>query len=108
MDSVEKQELLLTQLLLMFQTAAMQNLGKLKNPLSGTIEVDLQQAQISIDMLDMIRSKMKGNLNPGEERMLTSVLHDLRMAYVDEQGKAPPQSGRQNPPSAAPETDSRP
>ena len=89
----EKDEILLTQLVLMFQTAALQQMGKLKNPMSDAIEQDLSQAQISIDMLEMLHLKMKGNLSPAEERMLSSVLQELRLNYVDEVAKsksAPP------------------
>ena len=90
----EKNELLLAQLILMFQTAALQHMGKLKNPISDKIEQDLQQAQISIDILDMLRAKMKGNLLSGEDKMLSGVLNELRLNYVDEVSKAqltPPQ-----------------
>ena len=68
----------------MFQTAALQHMGKLKNPLTDKIERDLQQAQISIDMLEMLHSKMKGNLTSEEERILSNVLQELRLNYVDE------------------------
>jgi hypothetical protein len=84
MDQINKSELLLTQLVLMFQTAALQQMGKLKNPMTDKIEVDLSQAQISIDILDMIYTKMKGNLSKEEERMLSVVLQELRLNYVDE------------------------
>lgn len=84
MDSKQKDELLLTQLFFMFQTAALQQMGKLKNPLTDKIEKDIMQAQISIDMLDMIYRKMKGNLTEAEERMCTNVLRELRLNYVDE------------------------
>ena len=87
MNQEQKNELLLTQLILMFQTAAMQHMGKLKNPLTDAIERDMSQAQISIDMLEMISEKTKGNLSEPESRMLTSVLHDLRLNFVDEASK---------------------
>ena len=88
MDTKEKNEMLLTQLVLMFETAALQHMGKLKNPLTDKIERDLQQAQISIDMLDMLYNKMKGNLATEEERMFLQVLQDLKLNYVDEASKA--------------------
>ena len=88
MPSIEKNELLLTQLVFMFQTAALQHMGKLKNPMTDKTEQDLPQAQISIDMLEMLNAKMKGNLSTEEERLLSSVLQDLRLNYVDEVMKA--------------------
>jgi hypothetical protein len=88
MDNKQKDELLLIQLILMFQTAALQHMGKLKNPITDKIEQDLPQAQISIDILDMLHNKMKTNLIPEEERMFTSVLQELKLNYVDEVAKA--------------------
>lgn len=98
MPNEEKNTILLTQLVLMFQTAALQHMGKLKNPFTDQIERDLSQAQISIDMLEMLHSKMKGNLSPDEERIYSEVLRDLRLNYVDEATKAPPAPSESAPP----------
>ena len=59
MDQSGKNEILLTQVVFMFQTAAMQQMGKLKHPLSDKIEKNLEQAQMSIDILEMFHQKMK-------------------------------------------------
>jgi uncharacterized membrane protein YheB (UPF0754 family) len=88
MDQISKDEMLLTQLILMFQTAALQHMGKLKNPITDKIEQDLPQAQISIDLLDMLHNKMKNNLSKEEERMFAGVLQELKLNYVDEVSKA--------------------
>jgi len=98
MGSNEKDELLLTQLILMFQTAALQQMGKLKNPMLDKIQRDLEQAQISIDMIDMLQRKMKGNLNLDEERLLSSIIRELKLNYVDEVAK----SQQAAPPSVTP------
>ena len=84
MDQAKKDELLLVQLILMFQTAALQHMGKLKNPLTDKIEQDLSQAQISIDILELLHNKMKNNLLPDEERLFNTVLQELKLNYVDE------------------------
>lgn len=101
MSTKEKDELLLTQLIFMFQTAAFQQMGKIKNPLLEKMERDLQQAQISIDMIDMMHRKMQGNLSPEEEKLLKNVLQELRLNYVDEVSKTaqPADSPTQPPPS---------
>ena len=83
----DKDEILLTQIILMFQTAALQQMGKLKNPMTDKVERDLAQAQMSIDILDMFHRKMKGNLSPQEERLMTEILRELRLNYVDEAAK---------------------
>ncbi|MBI1804418.1 MAG: DUF1844 domain-containing protein [Ignavibacteriae bacterium] len=100
MNVHEKNTLLLTQLVALFQAAALQHMGKLKNPLTDKIEQDLPQAQISIDMLEMMHVKMKGNLSNDEERILSTVLSELKLNYVDEVTKA--QAGSQQQ-SAAPQ-----
>lgn len=80
----EEKGSLFMQLVLMFQTAAMQQMGKVINPLTQKIEKDLAQAKFSIDMLGMIEEKTKGNLSDGEKRILDHILFELRMNYVDE------------------------
>jgi hypothetical protein len=87
MDANEKNQILLTQVILMFQTAALQQMGKIKNPMTDKVERDLSQAQISIDILDMLYSKMKSNLMPEEERLFSTVLQELKLNYVDELSK---------------------
>ena len=91
MTQSDKDSALLMNLLLLFQAAAMQHMGKIKNPMTDTIERDLEQAQFAIDTLDMMANKMKGNLSPDEERLLTSILKELKLNYVDEQSKPTPQ-----------------
>ncbi|MDI6766608.1 MAG: DUF1844 domain-containing protein [Bacteroidota bacterium] len=106
MDQKQKNELLLTQLILMFQTAALQHMGKLKNPFTDKIEQDLPQAQISIDMIDMLHSKMGNNLTQEENKLFMTVLQELRLNYVDEVSKA--QKASSGSPSAEQSTMSMP
>jgi hypothetical protein len=87
MEESEKKKILLSQLIMMLHGAAMQQMGKIKNPISDKIERDLAQAQLSIDMLDMIQEKTRGNLSSEEERFLQSLLQELKLNYVDEINK---------------------
>lgn len=75
---------LFLQLVLGLQQAAMMALGKLMNPMTGKIEKNLEQAKSTIDTLGAIEARTRGNLEPDEQRVLTQVLGDLRMNYVDE------------------------
>jgi len=84
---LENKDLFL-QLVIMFQTAAYQQMGKVKNPLTDKIEKDLAQAQFSIDMLGMLQEKSKGNLTDEEKKYLELALYELRMNYLDEVKKA--------------------
>jgi len=64
-------------------TQALAHLGEIESPLSGKIERDLGAAKHVIDILGMLRDKTRNNLEQAEERMLDSILYDLRMRYVD-------------------------
>ena len=86
----EKNTILFNQLVAMFHFASLQQMGKLKNPVTDKIERDLQQSQISIDMLEMLFARTKGNLSPDEEKNLSTILRELRLNYVDEAGKPVP------------------
>lgn len=81
----------LFQLVLSLQMAAMQNMGKIMSPVSGKIERNLEQARISIDMLNMISEKTKGNLNDEEASFISNILHELRLNFTDEASKPEPQ-----------------
>jgi len=87
MDKNEKHQILFTHLVLSLHAATMQQLGKVKHPVSGAIERDLAGAQGSIDMLEMIKEKTQGNLADGEKRFVDQVLQELRLNYVDEVNK---------------------
>ena len=78
---------LFTSLLYLFYSTAMVAMGKLKNPATDKIERNLEQAKQSIDMLEMMRTKTKGNLSDAESRMLDNFLTDLRLNFVDEKNK---------------------
>ena len=75
---------LFLQLLLGLQQAAMVALGKLMNPVTGKIERTLEAARNTIDTLSAIANRTQGNLESDEQRVLTQVLTDLRMNYLDE------------------------
>lgn len=75
---------LFLQLILGMQQAAMMGLGKLMNPMTGKIERNLESAKNAIDTLGAIEARVRGNLEPDEQRVLTQVLTDLRLNYVDE------------------------
>lgn len=62
-------------------------LGEIPHPSTGQRDLDLEQARIQIDMLDLLRVKCRGNLTPPEEGLLERVLYELRMLYVDRTSK---------------------
>lgn len=75
---------LFLQLVLGLQQAAMVALGKLMNPVTNKIERNLEAARNTIDTIGAIEARTRGNLESDEQRVLTQVLTDLRMNYLDE------------------------
>ncbi len=84
MDDAQKLQLLFTQLVIMFHAACMQQLGKVKHPVTEKIEKDLPAAQSTIDLLDMLYAKTKGNLSHEEEQLISQVIQELKLTYVQE------------------------
>lgn len=80
----EKNTQLLLYLVGSFELAAMQQMGKIKNPLLDKIEKNLDQAQFSIELLDMLKEKTKGNLSQYEIKYIENALAQLKLNYVDE------------------------
>ena len=51
----------------------MMQLGKMKNPFTDESERDLNAAQVSIDILDMLKVKTQNNLSEDEKKYLEQV-----------------------------------
>jgi hypothetical protein len=59
------------------------HLGQAPHPETGSVEKTLPLARQTVDLLAMLEEKTKGNLSGDEERLLTQILFDLRMRYVE-------------------------
>lgn len=66
-------------------SSAMCALGAMPAPGGETMELDLESAHHLIDVLGMLEQKTRGNLDESEQKLLQSLLYDLRVAYVDAQ-----------------------
>lgn len=67
-----------------FELSALQQMGKLKDPMFDKLERNLEQAQFTIDLLDMLKEKTKNNLTSEETRYVDNVIAQLKLNYVDE------------------------
>ncbi len=74
----------------LFSGIAMQNLGKLVNPVTGKTERNLEAAAAAIDMLRMLEDRTRGNLAPPESQLLQETIQFLQLNYVTESGKPEP------------------
>ena len=71
------------QLVLMLSGSALQQMGKLVDPQTQKANVNLEAAQATIDLLDMLEAKTKGNLDKEEERMIRDTLMSLKLNFVE-------------------------
>lgn len=67
--------------------SAVLHLGEAPHPETNQIEQNLTLARQTIDLLGLLEDKTKGNLTGDEERLLTQVLFDLRLRFVEVQKK---------------------
>ena len=69
-------------------SSAMVALGKLPGPDGQPHPLDLEAARHLIDVLGMLEQKTKGNLDEAEQKLLASLIYELRVDYVDAQKAA--------------------
>ncbi|QDT55044.1 hypothetical protein Pan44_30850 [Caulifigura coniformis] len=70
-----------TTLLQMLATQAMAAMGLIPGP-DGKSHKEPAVAKHFVDLLGVLEVKCKGNLDSAEAKMLDTLLHDLRMAFV--------------------------
>ena len=83
---MEKNDQILLQLIYMFHTSAMQGLGKIADP-TGSINKNLDYVSQTIDLMEMLKEKTKGNTNEEVEKTLDQMISELQLNYVDEKSK---------------------
>lgn len=81
----------------MFSTQAMVALGLIPHPSSNKPEPQLELARHFIDLLEVVESKSKGNLDQNEAQLISSSLHYLRMSYVEQTRKEPEKPPEEKP-----------
>ena len=71
-------------------SSAMVNLGQVPAPGQETTTVDLPAAKQIIDILGLLKEKTEGNLDEAEEKLLSGLVYELRIQFVDAQKLASP------------------
>ena len=89
MSDTQQNENLFQGLVISLAAGVMQHLGKTLNPLTNKIEKNLTAAQTTIDMLDMLAAKTKGNLTEAETKLLQNILAELKLNYVETLNEKP-------------------
>ena len=83
---MDKNDQLLMQLIYMFHTSAMQGLGKIADP-TGQVSRNLEYVSQTIDLMEMLKVKTKGNTTDEIDKLLEGMLSELSLNYVDEKAK---------------------
>jgi hypothetical protein len=73
-----------TNFVLSLSTSALFHFGDFPEHEGGASEKNLPAAKQTIDILDMLNEKTKGNLNENENNLIKGVLYELKMRYVKE------------------------
>ena len=95
-DQLKKEDQLFIHLVNTFVQSAWISLGKVKNPVSDELERNLDQASYYIDLLDMLQTKMKGNLSEWEEQYILHSLSELKLNFIDEKKKSGSEKDSEN------------
>jgi len=87
-ESLSKKEQLFMYLIRTFQSSAWIALGKMENPMTDKISVNIEQASFYINLLEMVQEKTKNNLTDYEEQMLINTVSELKLNLIDENKKS--------------------
>jgi pantothenate synthetase len=68
--------------------AAFQQMGKVRNEVTGKVETQLDAARVTIDTLAALEERTRGARSEEETQVMERALSELRMNYVDEVKKA--------------------
>ncbi len=71
---------------LSLSTSALFHFGDFPDHDGGTAQKNLPAAKQTIDILDMLNEKTKGNLDENEIKLIQGVLYELKMRFVKEKG----------------------
>jgi hypothetical protein len=83
-------EVTFTAFVMSLNTSALFYLGEISDPTTGEKNLDLILVKHTIDTLQLLEDKTKGNLSDEEQDLLKNALYDLKMRYV---AKASQQDG---------------
>ena len=79
-------EVAFSTFMLSLYSSALVHLGEMPEPSTGARVRDLDLAKQTIDMVIMLETKTRGNLEKDEEKLMASLLHELKMAFARAKG----------------------
>ncbi len=69
-------------LIMSIGSSAAVSLGLSPNPQTGKMDKDRDMARFNIDLLVVLQQKTKGNLSEDENGLLSNIVMDLQMKFV--------------------------
>ena len=75
-----------SQFIVSLVQSAMVHLGEAPDPDTGSKGMDLAMARHTIDVLGILKSKTKGNLQPDEIQLLDTLLYEVRTKFLTASG----------------------
>lgn len=82
-DSIPIPEINFSTFVLSLSQSVLIHLGEIPDPVTQEKKEVLPFAKQTIDILGILKEKTEGNLEKEEENLLSSILYDLRMRYVE-------------------------
>ena len=80
---LNKDENLFSYVVDTFRSSASISMGKMENPVTNKINVNIGQAKYYLDLLIMLQKKTKNNLTEYEEQMLINTVSELKMNFME-------------------------
>jgi hypothetical protein len=75
-----------TTFLFSLSTSVLMNLGVVENPITKKTEKEPAAAKQTIDLIELLKDKTRGNLTAEEARLMDDVLRELRLMYCKAAG----------------------
>jgi len=76
-------ELNFSTFIISLSSSVFSHFGEIADPITGEKEVNLPLARQTIDIISMLEEKTRGNLTKDESALITNILYELRVKYME-------------------------
>lgn len=73
--------------ILSLSSSVLISLGVIENPVTKEMEREPETAKQTIELIELLKEKTRGNLTEDESRLLDDILRELRLQYCKATGK---------------------
>ena len=86
-SDLKEEQIDFSTLILSLSSTVLIALGEIPDPDSGKLIEDLCSAKETIQIIELLQEKTRGNLTSNERELINSILVDLRLKYVKKSKK---------------------